>query len=446
MSTPLALGAVTAALRNLIDAGFVDANLAGALGTSVTVSAVAPDDIDVDATDALPQLNVFLFQAAPNGGWRNAQLPSHDASGRRASNPPLALDLHYLVTAYARTDAVAEMLLGHAMFLLHEHARLSAVALRALLDPLALPPALLALANTGLPDQAEVIKITPTPLSFDENSKIWAALQSKYRPTAAYHVSVVLIEGTRPALAPLPVLSRGGLPNPVTGADPGVIVNPDLLPPLPTLLAAAPPPGRSAARLGDTVTVRGIRLAGSGHVARLSHRLLTTPIELPVTPNANGTAFDLLLPDDVAAQSTFVAGVCGLSLRMVPSGDTDEHQTNTIALLLAAAPVIAASGPPLNLAAASAVRGGAPARVTVTLQSRPQARLTQSAQLMLDATMASALPRAAAANPLVFEFANTLPAGNRRVRLRVDGVESPLVLASGPAPVFDPTQQIAVPA
>ena len=46
----------------------------------------------------------------------------------------------------------------------------------------------------------------------------------------------------------------------------------------------------------------------------------------------------------------------------------------------------------------------------------------------------------------MFVFPNTVPAGNRWVRLRVDGVDSPLVLRSGPAPVFDPTQQITVPA
>ena len=65
---------------------------------------------------------------------------------------------------------------------------------------------------------------------------------------------------------------------------------------------------------------------------------------------------------------------------------------------------------------------------------------------MLDGLMATAKPRAAAADPLVFEFPNAVPAGNRRVRLRVDGVESPLLVTSGPAPVYDPTQQLAVPA
>jgi hypothetical protein len=423
VSTPLALAGVTAALRNLIDAGFVEANLAGAIGSSITVSAVAPDLIDADASDALPQLNIFLFHASHNAGWRNAALPSRDPQGHRTANAPLALDLQYLLTAYARTDAAAEMLLGHAMFLLHETPRLDAAALRRLLDPLSLPPALLALAGTGLPDQAEALRIVPVPLSFDDASKLWSAIKSEYRPTAAYQVSVALIAGTRPTLAPLPVLSRGGLPDPVTGADRGVVVNPDLLPPLPTLFAAPPPPGRNAARLGDTITVTGIRLAGAGHVARLSHRLLTAPLEIPVVPNVNGTSFGLALPDDVAAQSALAPGVWSLSLRLVPAGEPDEHETNAVALLLAAAPVIAATGAPLNLPAASAVRGGAPPRVTVTLHSRPQVRLEQQAQLMLDGTMA-----------------------NRRVRLRIDGIESPLVLTSGPAPVFDPTQQIAVPA
>lgn len=446
MSTPLAPAAVSAALRNLIDAGFVEANLAGAIGSSITVSAVAPDLIDTEASDALPQLNIFLFHAAHNPGWRNAALPSRDAQGRRSANAPLALDLHYLVTAYARTDAAAEMLLGHAMFLLHETPRMNAAVLRRLLDPLSLPPALLALADTGLADQAEVLRITPLPLSFDDASKLWSAIKAEYRPTAAYHVSVALIEGTRPTLAPLPVLSRGSLPDPVTGADRGVVVNPDLLPPGPTLFAAAPPPGRSAARLGDTVRVSGIRLAGAGHVARLSHRLLAAPVEVPVVPAANGTSFDLALPDDVAAQSTFAPGVWSLSLRLVPAGEPDEHETNAVALLLAAAPVIAATGAPLNLPAATAVRGGAPPRVTVTLHARPQVRVQQQAQLMLDGTMATAPPRAAAADPLVFRFPDSVPAGNRRVRLRVDGIESPLVLTSGAAPVFDPTQQIVVPA
>jgi hypothetical protein len=84
--------------------------------------------------------------------------------------------------------------------------------------------------------------------------------------------------------------------------------------------------------------------------------------------------------------------------------------------------------------------------VKVTMRSRPQVRIGQRATLALDEATADAEPRALAADPLVFVFPNTVPAGNRRVRLRVDGVDSPLVLRDGPAPTFDPAQQLAVPA
>jgi phage tail protein X len=151
MSTALAIGAVSEALRNFIDAGFVQANLAGAVGASVTVSAIAPDLIDLDSAAEPPRLNLFLYQVVPNTQLRNEMQPWHDSQGRRSSNPPLAVNLHYLLTAYGRSDAVAEMILGTAMGLLHETPRLTAAMLRALLDPAALPPTLLALADTRSP-------------------------------------------------------------------------------------------------------------------------------------------------------------------------------------------------------------------------------------------------------------------------------------------------------
>ncbi len=137
----------------------------------------------------------------------------------------------------------------------------------------------------------------------DEMSKLWTAIQSHYRPSAAYQVSVVLIEGTRPGRSPLPVLSRGII-DPATHRDRGVVVSPDLLPPLPTLFTAAPPREQSGARLGEIVTISGVRLAGAGHRVRLTHRLLPAPVELdPSPPNAAGTELTLTLPNDAAGAS-----------------------------------------------------------------------------------------------------------------------------------------------
>ena len=203
MSSPLAIGAVSAVLRNLLDNGLIEAG--PAVGGTVNVSAVAPDTIDLSSAEEQPRLNLFLHQVTPNPGWRNRSLPSRSSSsGERLTNAPLALDLHYLLTAYARVDCQAEILLGYGMHLLHERPVLDRAAVQRALNPnpldvAMLPPAFQALAAADLADQAELIKITPAVMGPEEMSKLWAAIQSHYRPSAAYVVSVVLIEATKPA-------------------------------------------------------------------------------------------------------------------------------------------------------------------------------------------------------------------------------------------------------
>jgi Pvc16 N-terminal domain len=448
MSSPLAIGAVSAVLRNLLDDGMIEAG--AAVGSTVSVTAIAPDRIDLDKPEDPPRLNLFLHQVTPNSGWRNNGLPSRSATtGERLINAPLALDLHYMLTAYGRADFEAEILLGYGMHLLHERPVLDRAAIRRALGPpldltTLMPPAFQAVAASDLADQVELIKITPAAMGPDEMSKLWTAIKSEYRPSAAYHVSVVLIEGTRPGVSPLPVLSRGKV-DPVTKRDRGVVVNPDLLPPLPTLFTAEPPPHQSSARLGEIITLTGVRLAGAGHRVRLTHRLTPTPIELtPSALNAVGTELKFMLTNDVAAQSTFTAGQWAVTVRFTPAGEPNERETNAVPLVIAPVPVITADAI-LGLPAASVTRGGTPPRVTVTMMTRPQVRPEQRATLMLDTVEAAARQHANAADPLVFDFPNTVAAGEHVLRLRVDGADSLLIDRSGPAPAFDATQKITVP-
>lgn len=446
MSSPLAIGAVSAVLRNLLDNGIVEQV---ALGTTVTVSATAPDLIKLDVPADPPRLNLFMFHTTPNAAWRNVALPSRAPGGERLTNPPLALDLHYLVTAYGKSDFQAEILLGYAMHLLHERPMLDRAAIRAALNPspldvAMLPPAFQLLTASDLADQVEAIRITPITMPIDELSKLWTAIKSEFRPSAAYQVSVVLVEARKSARSPLPVLSRGVV-DPVTHRDRGVVVQPDLLPPLPTLVSVEPPARQTVARLGETVKVHGIRLSGGGATALLVHRLVAVPIEIAVAPDGTGTGFTLTLPNDAAAQTAFAPGQWQLSLRVTPPGELAPRESNGIALPIAADPVIVADAA-LSLPAAGVLRAGVPPQVTVTLHCRPQLRFGQRATLTLDSATAEAAERASQGDPLVFTFPNSVPAGNRKLRLRADGVDSPLVLKSGPAPVFDPTQQLGVPA
>ncbi|MGY1409200.1 MULTISPECIES: DUF4255 domain-containing protein [unclassified Luteimonas] len=449
MSSPLAIGAVSAVLRNLLDDAMIT-SVAPALGTTVTVTAVAPDTIDLDDEQMAPRLNLFLHQITPNAGWRNGALPSRSGAGERLANAPLALDLHYLLTAYGRADFQAEILLGYAMHVLHERPWLDRASIRDALSPGPLelgmfPPQVQALSQSDLADQVEAIKITPAALGIDEMSKLWSAIQTHYRPSAAYQVSVVLIEGTRPGVSPLPVLSRGRV-DPITQRDGGVRVNPDLLPAVPTLFAAEPPGKHRSARLGDTVAVTGIRLAGATPRARLRHRLRETPFEIDVVLDTDGRGFSLELPDDLAAQAALPAGPWQLSLVLTPADEPAPRETNAIPLLLSARPTIEAIGAPLNLPAISIVRSADPPRVRVTLASQPRVRPQQQAVLMLGARQCSANPRAADGDPLVFDFPTTLTTGDHYLRLRVDGIDSELiVIAPDQAPVFDPELQVTVP-
>jgi hypothetical protein len=448
MSSPLAIGAVSATLRNLLDDGLIEAG--AAMGTTVKVTSVAPDTIDLTQAEEPPRLNLFLYLTTPNVGWSNAALPSRSAgSGERMTNAPLALDLHYVLTAYGRADFEAEILLGYAMHLLHERPILDRDAIRRALkaDPLnlgLLPYTFQAITASDLADQIELIKVTPAAMGSDEMSKLWTAIQSHYRPSAAYHVSVVLIEGTKPTRNPLPVLSRGPV-DPVTHRDRGVRVNPDLLPPLPTLFTSRPPANQTSARLGEQIDIDGIRLQGVGHQVLLTHHLVPDPVILtPTSVDATGTSLSVTLPNLAADQSTFAPGLWSLRVRLTPTGEVNTRDTNAIPLLLSPAPVIAADAG-LGLPAATVTRGGTPTQVTVTLYSRPQVRLEQHATLLLDSNEAVAEPRAAPGDPLVFKFPNSVTAGKHWVRMRVDGADSILVDRSQPAPVFDATQQIVVP-
>jgi hypothetical protein len=213
MSTALAIASVTHVLKDLLNNGVIDRDITGIVGGNVMVTALPPDKIDTNV-DKHSQLNLFLYQVSLNAGWASQGLPSRNANGDLVSNPPLALDLYYLLTAYGNVELHSEILLGYGMQLLHETPMLSKSAIKNSLSPPQtvagedLPANLKALSTSGLDQQTELIKITPQPLTVDELSKLWTAFQAKYRPTAAYKITVVLIESTKSYKSALPVKGR----------------------------------------------------------------------------------------------------------------------------------------------------------------------------------------------------------------------------------------------
>ena len=433
MSTALAIAGVTAVLRDMLNDGTINQNISGLIGNTVSVTALPPDRIPTAVGAEKSQINLFMHQVMPNLGWRNERLPSRNGAGERLSNPPLALDLHYLISAYGAEDLHAEILLGYAMQLLHENPVLSRGAINTALSPspnigVVLPPALRALADCGLADQVEHIRITPSTMNTEEMSRLWSALQAHYRPTAAYHVSVVLIESTKTARSALPVLSRGPVvkPDPAdssTWYERGVVVQPSLLPPLPTLQEIAPPAMQPVARLAETIDLHGFHLDGTNREVRLNNERFAVAEALAASNSSTGNLMQFVIP--AARAADFPVGVYQVAARLVQSGETDARETNHMAMVLA--PHIL--GMPLNV-----VRDGA-GTASFSINFLPQLRAGQSVSLFLGpqeiAPQAFVAPTAA----LNFVVANAT-VGQHLTRLRIDGIDSPIINREVEPPVF----------
>ena len=413
MSTALAIAGVTAVMRGLIDTWLGDQDASAALGgANADVSAVAPDTIELTGPNAGPRLNLFLHHVTPNSGWQNVGLPSVDGVGTRVSSPPLALDLHYLLTAYGPAELQAEVLLGLGMQRLHQFPVLARAEIEARLP--------VRLRGSQLGRQVEMIRITPEPISTDELSKVWTALQAHYRPSTAYHVSVVLIETPAESRASRPVLSRGPR-DPGTGRERGVVATPGLVPTVPELTELKPPAQQLGAQLGQTVELIGRNLAGTGHAVLLDSALHGVDRDAPAAPAAGGSV-TFTVPNTPAQ---LPVGLYGVRLRLVAPGEVDPRETNELPLSIL----------PRIVNAPTPVARNGQGTATVTVSVRPQVRPYQRASLILGAREVPAESRTATTGDLQFKVADAAP-GAYVIAVRIDGIESPRVDRSASPPAF----------
>lgn len=401
MSTALAIAGVTATLRSLLENAFVRSDLSGTLGVEIKTTTSPPDRLQNEEASKA-RLNVFLRQVSPNAGFRNHGLPAWDPSGRsRSSNPPLALNLHYLLSVHAGDDYLPEIVLGHAMHALHEHPLLTRKDLHdALTSGSASNPIEIALAHSGLEEQVESLRIVPEFLSTEEMSKFWAATLVHYRPCAAYVVSLVLIQATEPIRNPLPVLDRR------------LGVKPDLFL-VPTLTVVVPADNEPVALFTTTVELFGHHLGGTGQKVVLESDRHEIEHELEVAASS-GSKLAFSIPE--AAAASLPVGVYRVFARV--SGSDGERETNRLALALA--PKIIKIDPPSV---------DASGRAHFKVQFLPALRVGQRVSLFVGQREYAPAPYTVdpADPPTELDFAVEEPAGAYLLRLRVDGIDSPIV-------------------
>ena len=194
-SAPLAIASVTAVLRDLLANGLIRYSHVTRLG-DVNVSVLPPDRITAGA-DEPNQLNLFMYGVAPHATLTKSRHDGPDRDGE-TERPALALDLRYLLTAYGAQDFHTEILLGCAVHLLSGVPVLTPDIVRDTLQPAlakgqksSMSPARAALATSGVLESAGRLHIRQQFMTFEEMSKLWSALQARYRPSVAYEVSAV---------------------------------------------------------------------------------------------------------------------------------------------------------------------------------------------------------------------------------------------------------------
>ena len=410
MSNALAIASVTAVLKNLLTNGLIGSDSVASVG-DFSVTTLPPDRIRGEQATEASQLNLFLHQVTPNPGWRNAALPSRNSAGEPTTNPALALDLHYLLTAYGTENLASEILLGTAMQLLHETPALSREVIRTSLThagTAGLPaPVLQALAEAQLADQLEQIKITPEFLNTEEMSKLWTALGTHYRPSAAYQVSVVLIEGRRPLKPALPVRERNMYALPFQ--QPRVVS-----------VQAASGPGDSILP-GGTILIKGLNLRGE------TTTVLSDGFAVPVpASDVSPVQITVALPDTLRAgiHALQVANEFNLGTPPVPHRGIE---SNVAAFLLH--PKITVPAPAAGSIAITFNPKVAKAqRVRLLLNETPAPANRPACAYSLSAPKDNGITDAAVEDTATISFPLTgVEAGDYFVRVQVDGAESALI-------------------
>jgi hypothetical protein len=397
MSNSLAIAAVTATLRALLFQGVRDELGSGSVTTRPLDKARGGNDGN--------QINLFLYHTAVSGVWRNMDMPHQTKSGE-TSQVPLALELYYLVTAYGENDndIRSHRLLGRVMNVLHDHAVLSPAEIETATRPNALDSELF---GSDLHRQGERIRIVLLKLSFDEMSQIWRPFQVQYRISAAYQVSIALIEGDIPAKTPLPVLRRGS-------EDRGVIATASLPP---SLLEVVLPNGKPSAELGDVLIIRGDRLDDDNLTVRFRSLLSDTELEVvPLSRTASELRVQLPAATDTAAIALWTSGIYTLA-GVVRRPQMPMWATNELPFALA--PTITEVSP------LTAISGN----ITLSIVCTPSVQPTQRVSLLWGDRE---IPAESLTPTLSFQIRDAQP-GTYVIRLRVDRVDSlPIDFAARP--------------
>ena len=139
-------------------------------------------------------ISIYLYRVAINTAVRN--LPPRTTPDGRRYRPSLPVDLHYLLTAWAKDVAMQQRLLGWGM--------------RTLEDTPILPAGVL---NSQMPEPDtfhanETVEIICDPLSLQDWAAIWDKLKPKLQTSITYVARMIAMDSTVEFAEAAPVQTR----------------------------------------------------------------------------------------------------------------------------------------------------------------------------------------------------------------------------------------------
>lgn len=135
-------------------------------------------DLSDQVTTPPATLTVFLYEIAEDPTSRNRppvrSLPPDPPTTRK---PPMALLLRYLITPWGGNQITQHQMIGRALQTFYDDAIMDGEEL-----------------TGSLAATTDVLQLTLTPLTLDQKSWIWYAIQKPYRLSLNYEVRVVNLD------------------------------------------------------------------------------------------------------------------------------------------------------------------------------------------------------------------------------------------------------------
>jgi hypothetical protein len=136
------------------------------------------DDLSEPVQFTDPTLTVFLYEIAEDPTSRNRppvrSLPPEPSTTRK---PPMALLLRYLITPWAGNQLTQHQMIGCALQTFYDDSIIDGDELVG-----------------SLAGGTDVLQVTLTPLTLDQKSWVWYAIQKPYRLSLNYEIRVVNLD------------------------------------------------------------------------------------------------------------------------------------------------------------------------------------------------------------------------------------------------------------